>query len=101
MVRRKIKELKISPWIVDGFNGILGFVIYNFLLYLLKIAGIKGIIGRIVNETGYFYLNTFVDFGLPKISLVSIVIFSFGFAFLLGIGIAKLVRKFRKCYKCV
>ncbi len=96
MVRRKIKELKISPWIVDGFNGILALVIYNFILYVSKFIGITNvIIKRMREDTGYFYLNTFVDFGLPKISLIIIVLFSFGFAFLLGVGIAKLIRRFK------
>ena len=93
---KKIKELDLPHWIMDGFNGILALVIYDFLLYLSKIAGIKGIVGQMEEITGYFYLNIIIDFVSSKISRIVGVITVLLLAFLLGVGIANIVRKVKK-----
>lgn len=81
---------------MDGFNGILALMIYNLLLYLSKLTNVKGVIKEIADTIGYFGFNAFVDLGFSgksmKIGLISI----FLTAFLLGIIIAKIIRKIRK-----
>lgn len=81
--------------LVDGFNGILALVIYNFLLYLVKLTGIKGIIGQIEETMGNFCLNTLTDIGLSKATLIFGLIIVFAFAALLGIEIGKLTRRIK------
>ena len=81
--------------LIDGFNGILALMIYNFILYLSKIAGIKGLIGRIENTTGSFCINSFIDFGFNTGFIAIGVFLLFSVTFLLGVMIAKLIRKRR------
>ena len=38
----KSKEFTLPVWILDGFVGVLALMIYNFVLYLLKVAKVKG-----------------------------------------------------------
>ena len=81
--------------LIDGFNGILALMIYNFIMYLLSLTNIGGFIEKMYDATGYFYLNTFVDLGYNGLGLAIVLIFVFIIAFVLGILIAKLTRKLR------
>ena len=81
--------------LVDGFNGILALMVYNFILYLSKIAGIKGLIGQIEKTTGYFCINLFIDLGFNTKFITMGVILVFSVTFLLGVVIAKVIRKKR------
>ena len=95
MVRKKVSEkgLEVPLWLVDGFVGILALMIYNFLLYLLTIAGIRGVIGQIEEAVGYFGLNSFIDFGFNSNEMFLGIVIFFLLAFFLGIGIGNWVRK--------
>jgi len=88
--RGKEKNLKIPLWVRDGTNGILGLVIYNFLLYLLTISNSQNFLKNMQDTTGSFYITTFSTLG---INLTISTIFIFAFAFLLGVLVAKQVRK--------
>lgn len=81
--------------LIDGFNGILALMIYNFILYLSRIAGIKGLIGKIENTTGSFCINSFIDLGFDTKFITIGVILLFSVTFLLGVVIAKVIRKRR------
>ena len=94
--KRRKKNNKKLMILIDGFNGILTLMIYNFLLYLSRVVGIKGFIGRIENTMGYFCLNSFIDLGFSRNSIIIGIIFIFLIAFLLGVIIANIVRKVRK-----
>lgn len=93
------KELEVPVWTADGFVGILGLMIYNFLLYLLKILGIGGIISKMEDTMGYFTLNTFVDLGFSPSEMFVGLLIIFIISFILGIIIAKVVRKSKKYKK--
>lgn len=88
------KKKKCLILLVDGFNGILALMIYNFSLYLLGI--LNNFLMRMREQTGYFYIKTFMVFGFKKSTIILSVILLFLFAALLGIIIAKLIRKARK-----
>ncbi|MFH1585601.1 MAG: hypothetical protein ABIB79_02450 [archaeon] len=92
MPRKRIRDLKIPYWIVDGINGILALIIYNFLLFIFRVTEIGGIFGQIEDIMGYFGANLFIrlDFSKPAIMLGIISIFLF--SFMLGTGIALLIR---------
>jgi ABC-type antimicrobial peptide transport system permease subunit len=92
----KGKDLELPVWTADGFVGILGLMIYNFILYLLKIAGAGGIIAKMEETMGYFTLNTFVDLGFSPGEMFFGLIITLIVSFLLGVFIAKIVRKNRK-----
>ena len=93
--KRERKNRKLIM-LLDGFDGILALMIYNILLYLSRVVGIKGFIGRIENTTGYFGFNLFKDIGFSRNYMIIGIIFLFVIAFLIGIGIANLVWKVRK-----
>ena len=90
------KELKVDSWVVDGFVGTLALVIYNFILYILTLFGIKGIIDQLEDTMGYFGLNTFLDLGFNPDTMVLGITMSFTFSFLLGIIIGNWVRMKKK-----
>ena len=89
----KQKELEVPVWTADGFIGILALMIYNFLLYLLKVLGAGGIISKMEDTMGYFTLNTFVDLGFTPSEMFVGLIIIFVISFLLGVIIAKILRK--------
>lgn len=91
---RKQRELKVPLWLVDGFNGILALMIYNFALYLSKVFHFGGIIfSKLEEASGYFYLNSATTFGLSKTLTISILIIVFVFSFVLGMIIGNFIRK--------
>ncbi|MEK6926725.1 MAG: hypothetical protein AABW50_05600 [Nanoarchaeota archaeon] len=92
MKERVKKEFKVPFWIVDGFVGILALMIYNFLLYLLALIGVKGIIESMYETMGYFGLNSFIAFGLSPDSMALGILIVFAVSFLLGAEIGKRVR---------
>ena len=94
-VRRR-RELEVPLWLVDGFNGFLALMIYNFILYISKIFGAGGMLGKLEESSGYFYLNSTIQFGATKTMIILTIIIAFGFSFLLGMIIGKFVRKYRK-----
>ena len=94
-VKRTTSKNKVFKTLVDGFNGILALMIYNFLLYLSSIANIGGFIEKMNDATGYFYLNTFIDLGFTKTGLAIALILTFVIAFIFGVLMAKLIRKIR------
>jgi len=89
MDKKKNQEILII--IRDGFNGILALMIYNFLLYIS--GTVNGLINKIRKETGYFYLNPFIDMGFGRNSLIISIVIVFAVAFLLGVITGKIVRK--------
>mgnify|MGYP001576756552 CR=1 FL=1 len=93
--RKKQKELTVPLWLVDGFNGFLALMIYNFILYLSKILRAGGILGKLEESSGYFYLNSAISSGTTKTLMILIVITGFGLSFLLGIIIGSIVRRYR------
>ena len=95
---KKQNELTVPFWIVDGFVGVLALMIYNFLLYILTVMGVKGIINQMEDAMGYFGLNSFIDFNFGPATITIGLIFVFIISFFLGIIIGKFVRK-RKKYK--
>ena len=90
---KKKNELKITLWIVDGFVGVLALMIYNFILYILTIFGVKGIIGQMEDAMGYFGLNSFIDFGWSANIMTLGLLITFAISFILGMGIGNYVRK--------
>lgn len=104
MVKKKVKtgikensrELKVPIWLVDGFNGILGLMIYNFVLYLSGLVNVTEFINKIRNDTGYFYLNSAIALGATKALTILTLICVFGLTFMLGIIISNSVRKYRR-----
>lgn len=92
---KKIKILKIPFWMMDGFNGILALVIYNFFLFIVSLLGIKGILGEIESIMGYFGLNFLIKFSLNKPFMLFGVMIIFFFSFFLGVLIAELIRRFK------
>lgn len=93
--RKSNKNLKVSLWLVDGFLGILALVIYNFILYLTRIIGIKGFISEIEQSAGSFGINAFASFNFSPTSTFIGILLIFAFSFFLGIKIGKKVRKYR------
>ncbi len=89
MDKKKSQEILII--IRDGLNGILALMIYNFLLYISGL--VNGLTNKIREETGYFYLNSFIDMGFGRNSLIISLIIVFAVAFLLGVITGKIVRK--------
>lgn len=94
--KKSVKELKVPFWLVDGFNGILALMIYNFLLYLSKIYDVGGIIAKLEEASGDFYLNSAIEFGTGNATIIMMLIFVIIFAFILGIIVGDFVRKFRR-----
>ncbi|MEK6906080.1 MAG: hypothetical protein AABW81_00485 [Nanoarchaeota archaeon] len=90
----KKKENKYLIWLVDGFNGILALMIYNFSLYILEVFDTFLI--KMKENTGYFYIKTFALFGLNKSKVILCVIILFFLAALLGVVIGRIIRKMRK-----
>ena len=100
MVKKRFKakykrELKVPLWLVDGFNGFLALMIYNFILYLSKILRAGGMLEKLEESSGYFYLNSAIDLGANKTMMILIVIAVFGLSFLLGIIIGNMIRRYR------
>ena len=101
MVKRKYKkayirrqrELRVPLWLVDGFNGILALMIYNFILYLTRLMRVGGLIGKLEDSSGYFYLNSAATFGLSKTLIILLLFAVFGLTFILGTIIGNIVRK--------
>jgi len=93
---KKSEELVVPFWVIDGFVGILALMIYNFLLYILTIIGIRGIIGKMQDTVGYFGLNTFLDFSFSPGAIALGLILIFALSFIIGIIIGKFVRKRKK-----
>jgi len=87
------REFEVPLWFIDGFIGILALMIYNFILYILTLIGIKGVVGKIENTMGYFGLNSFIEFGWSPGSITLGIILFFVISFVLGIGIGSYVRK--------
>lgn len=96
MVRRKVHELKLPYWIVDGINGILALVLYNFILFIFKATEIGGIFGEIEEIMGYFGANFFIMLGFSRTAIMLGVISVFLLAFVLGMSIALFIRIMRK-----
>ena len=96
MARKRLKELKIPYWIVDGINGILALILYNFILFICKITEIKGIFNEIEEIMGYFGANLFIKLGFNRPAVMLGVISTFLFAFFLGTAIALLIRLIKK-----
>lgn len=92
------KEFEIPLWILDGFVGILALMVYNFILYILTIIGVKGIVESMYETMGYFGLNSFVYFGLSPGAMTLGIVIVFAISFVLGIGIGKKVRQ-KKSHK--
>ncbi len=90
------REMKVPFWLVDGFNGFLALMIYNFILYLSKIMRAGGILEKLEESSGYFYLNSAVTFGASKTLMILILIAVIGLTFILGIIIGNFVRRYRK-----
>lgn len=90
---KRQKNLKIHWWIVDGFVGILALMIYNFGLYLLKLASESGFIENLEETMGYFGLNIFLSLGFTPSAMLAGVLFVFAISFLLGMFIGNFVRK--------
>lgn len=93
---KKQKELTLPFWLVNGANGLLALMIYNFILYLSKISHVGGILEKLEESSGYFYLNSIISFGVGRTAMILTVIISFGLSFLLGIIIGNMVKKYRK-----
>ncbi len=93
---KKKTELRVPFWLIDGFVGILALMIYNFLLYILKIIGVKGIIGQIEKAMGYFGMNSFTDLGFTLEAMTIGIVLVFGISFLIGIVMGYYVRKKHK-----
>lgn len=90
------KEMEVPLWFMDGFTGVLALMIYNFVLYLIKLLDIDGLIGDIENTMGYFGLNTFIDLGFNIGGMIFGILIMFLFSYVLGIGISSWVRKKNK-----
>jgi len=92
MKKKEIKETLI--FLVDGFTGILAFMIYNLIIYL---AGVNfGIFRRLWYDTGYFYLNTLNHLNLTISGKIILVTIAFIVSFLIGVKTGHLVRRYRK-----
>lgn len=89
------KEMKLPVWFLDGFVGVLALMIYNFLLYLFVEIGFKGLVKDLEDTMGYFGIKSFLDFGFTAGEISIGVIIIFAIAFIIGIGIGKIVRKRR------
>ncbi len=94
--KKKEEEFAVKFWLVDGFVGILALMIYNFLLYIIEIIGIKGLIGEMENTMGYFCLNSFIDFGFNPNTMTFGLIIVFIVSFFLGIITGHYVRRAKK-----
>ncbi|MEK6875115.1 MAG: hypothetical protein AABX30_00340 [Nanoarchaeota archaeon] len=94
-VIRKKKDFQLPNWIADGSIGVLALMIYNFGLYLLKSSGAGGFILEMEKTTGYFCLNSFLEFNFSSKGMITGTILVFAFSFLLGVVIARKVRKYR------
>lgn len=90
---RREKELEVPFWLLDGFVGILGLMIYNFVLYLITALGIRGVILEMQNTMGYFGLLFFTELGFTASQMSIGIVFVFLMAFVLGIGIGGYIRK--------
>lgn len=91
---RRDKELKVPLWLIDGFNGILALMIYNFILYLSKVFHFGGIIfSKLEEASGYFYLNSAINFRLSNTLMILTITIVFVFSFVLGICMGKFIRK--------
>jgi len=90
---KKSKEMKVPLWIVNGSNGLLALIIYNFILYLTKITQVGGLITKLEESSGYFYLNSAIIFGANKSSMFFILLGVFGLTFILGITIGGFIRR--------
>ncbi len=95
-MRKRHRQLKVPYWIIDGINGILALVIYNFLLFLIRIAEIGGIPDQIEELMGYFGTNLFLKLGFNKPTIMLGVISIFLLAFVLGMSIALMIRIMRR-----
>ncbi|MFA4952820.1 MAG: hypothetical protein WC584_01205 [Candidatus Pacearchaeota archaeon] len=95
IINKKNRELKVPLWLVDGFNGLLALMIYNFILYLSKILRAEGILGKLEESSGYFYLNSAITFGATKTLMILILTAVIGLTFILGIIIGNFVRRHR------
>ena len=95
-INKRSGELTVPLWLVDGFNGLLALMIYNFILYLSKILRAGGVFGKLEETSGYFYLNSAISFGATKTMMILIIIAVFGLSFLLGIIIGNFVRRHRR-----
>jgi len=98
MVKKRLKnskELEVPIWFLDGFVGVLALLIYNFALYILNLIGTGEIVSQLESTTGYFMLNSFVDFGYTASQMALGIILVFIFCYILGIIIGNLVRKRR------
>jgi len=93
---KKDKELVVSFWILDGFVGILGLMIYNFILYLTTALGAGGILNDLQNTMGYFGLLFFIDLGFSPSEMSLGLIFIFMIAFFLGASIGNFLRKTKR-----
>lgn len=92
MVSKRVKEIKLPYWVMDGANGVLALVIYNFALFISDVSGIGGIVAEIERVMGYFGLNMFLKFTNTKLELLLEVVLVFLFVFILAIIIARLIR---------
>jgi len=92
----KEKELEVPLWLVDGFNGLLALMIYNFILYLTNIMKVGGLVGKLEESSGYFYLNSAIIFGANKTLMFLLLFAVFGLTFILGTIIGGFVRRHRK-----
>lgn len=93
---KKTKRKNYPFWVVDGSVGLLALAIYNLLLYLLSIIGIRGPVFTMQQTMGYFGLNTFLDLGFTTAQMFLGVVIVLAVSFVLGIGIGNIVRRRRK-----
>jgi hypothetical protein len=94
-MKKEEKEFTLPLWVLDGVVGLLALMIYNFLLYLLDVAGTGGIIKNLHETMGYFGINSFMDLGFEAGTMSIGILIMFGFSFVLGMIIGSIVRKRR------
>ena len=87
---------KVRWWFVDGCLGVLALMIYNFVLYVLTQSGVDGIISQMQDATGYFYLNSFIDFNFSYFNAIIGLFVVLALTFLLGMFVGRTVRKWRR-----
>jgi len=94
-MKRGDKYSKKIRILIDGFNGILALMIFNFLLYLSKVTNIA-FIKEMEAAMGYFGLNGLIDLGFTRIQMLIGVFLTFFVSFILGIILANIIRKIKK-----
>jgi len=92
-MKKRQTQARLPYPMLDGLVGILALVMYNILLYLIHLLGVRGIVEEMQQTMGYFGMNTFLDLGFAPIQITLGLIIVFGISFFLGTGIGHIVRK--------